>query len=181
MNGEISRNQLVELLRTLIEGKKTGTLYVRTDDNHLILIGLNSGDVVSLICGPKQGERAIPLIRSMRNGTYRLEEGATHHRRLGAQLPSSEALLAMLAEGADGHTSEHSTDWGQGALCKILANYLGPIAPLVCSEAISAAGGIESGEKLRRVIDNLALEIEDAAEAERFRGEAQQALKDLLD
>jgi len=34
MKGEITRSQLVDLLKTLVEEQRTGTVYVHTDDKY---------------------------------------------------------------------------------------------------------------------------------------------------
>ncbi|MEA3277881.1 MAG: hypothetical protein U9Q81_21875 [Pseudomonadota bacterium] len=178
MNGEITRNQLLELVKELVQQKRAGTLYVHTDDNHLIIVGVEGGNIVSLICGPKQGERAIPIVRRMKTGTYRLEDGVMTHRTSRSTLPSSETLLSLLSEEETAEVRD--TAWVQSMLCKVLAGYLGPIAPLVCKEAVSRAGGIDSSEKLQRVVENLAGEIDSLSEAERFRVQAQKELGNLL-
>jgi len=183
MKGEITRSQLVDLLKTLVEEQRTGTVYVHTDDNHLIAVGVDRGELTSLICGPKRGERAIPMIRNMRSGTFRLEDRAIPNRRGGANLPSTEVLLSMLADDADdkydnGQISDYH--WVQDVICKVLADYMGPIAPLMCRETIKAAGGIDSPDKVRRVIDELAREIDDMAEAKRFLTQTQAELGNRL-
>ena len=137
MNREITRNQLVDLLRSLIAEGRTSTLYVHTDDNHLIAIGLKSGEIVSLLCGPRQGERALPQIRAMRSGTYRLDSKVTPHRRAGTGLPSSETLLKLLTDEDD--TQGTNCDWVQKVLCNVLRDYMGPIAPVVCRDTVEAA------------------------------------------
>lgn len=174
MNGEITRNQFVDLLRSLVTEGQTKTLYVHTDDNHLIAVGIERGEIVSLICGPRQGERAIPHIQAMRSGTYRLEDKVIPHRRAGTMLPSSETLLTLLAGQDDAQVD--NCDWIQKVLCNVLRDYIGPIAPVVCRDKVEAAGGIDSPERVKRVVEALAGEIDDTAEAERFRARAQAEL-----
>lgn len=183
MNGEITRNQLIDLLRELVEKRRTSTLYVRTDDNHLIVASVERGEIVSLLCGPRKGERAIPSIRKMRTGTYRMEESVTAHRRLGANLPPSEVLFSLMLEGGNeeetdeaGGTAVSDCQWVQDVLCKMLAEYMGPIAPLVCRETVKAAGGIDSSDKVKRVVETLSQEIDNPSEAERFRSRARTEL-----
>lgn len=196
MNGETDRSGLLELLRGLVRERRTGTLYVHTDDNHLIAFGLDGGSIVSLLAGPRQGERAIPTVRAMRWGSFRLDEDIPPQRRRGCRVPSAEELLARLerdedededeawtpprpaaaAAGPRGGDAEHV----QGVLCRVLASYLGPIAPLVCKQTMTAVGGVDTADKLKRVVETLALEIEDAAEAEHFRTRARRELGSLL-
>lgn len=178
MKAEITRKQLVGLLETLVAKRQTTTLYVRTDDNHLIAIGVDRGEIVSLICGPRQGERAIPQIRKMRSGTYRLDDNATPHRRAGTSLPSSKTLLTLLS--ADDDAPSDDCDWLQDVLCNVLRDYVGPIAPVVCRDTVEAAGGVDSPEKVRWVIEELAREIDDTGEAQRFVARAQAELGNSL-
>ena len=100
MNGEITRTQLIALLRQLVDEKRTSTLYVHTDENHLIAVGVDAGEIVSLICGPKQGERAIPLVRRMGTGTFRVEDKVTARSRFGSRLPPRR-VRESLAGGID--------------------------------------------------------------------------------
>lgn len=178
MKGEITRKQLVALLESLVAKRQTTTLYVRTDDNHLIAIGVAHGEIVSLICGPRQGERAIPQIRKMRSGTYRLDDKAMPHQRAGTSLPSSKTLLSLLS--ADDDAPANDCDWLQDVLCNVLRDYVGPIAPVVCRDTVEAAGGVDSPEKVRRVVEELAREIDDANEAKRFVARAQAELGSVI-
>jgi len=167
MKGIITRTQLINLLKSLVNEQRTTTLYVRTNDNHLITFGVDRGEIVSMRCGAKRGERAIPMIRQMRAGTYRLDDEHTPLRNAGITLPPSQTLLLLLAEEDEIEASD--CEWVQDVLCKVLADYMGPIAPLVCRETVEAVGGLDSPEQVERVIDRLAREIDNSAEAERFR------------
>lgn len=170
MNGEITRSGLGDLLKTLMDARRTTTVYVRTDDNHLIAFGLDGGELVYLICGPRQGERALPMIQRMRSGTYRLDDSAGSHRRPDVRLPTREALLSLLATGDDAPVGDGGRI--EERLCKLLTRYMGPIAPLVCRQTVEAAGGLSSADKVREVVEALASEIDSPAEAERFRRDA---------
>jgi hypothetical protein len=167
MSGEITRSGLGDLLKTLMDERRSTTVYVATDDNHLIAVGLERGELVYLICGPRQGERALPMIERMRSGTYRLDDSASVHRRADVRLPTREALLSLLATGSNAPTGDG--DRMEERLCKLLTRYMGPIAPLVCRQTIEAAGGLGSTDKLRDVVEALAGEIDHPEEAERFR------------
>jgi len=177
MNDMISRSGLVDLLKTLMGQGRSSTVYVRTDDNHLIAIGVEGGAIVSLMAGPRQGERALAAVQKMRTGTYKIEPGGALQRRGG--LPSSDEVLTRIAEGG-ADAAGPDCHLIQGTLCKLLVTYLGPIAPLVCQQAVAAAGPISSGEQVRGVIDALAREIEVPAEAERFRAQASRELAHAL-
>jgi hypothetical protein len=115
----------------------------------------------------------------MGKGTYRLDDAVMRHSRPGVTLPSSDAVLSLLS---DETVTEQGgqCEWVHSVLCKVLADYMGPIAPLVCRQTVSAVGGIDSPDKVRRVVDDLAKEIDNGAEAERFRGQARKELRGLI-
>ena len=92
---------------------------------------------------------------------------APTYEHLGARPASNESLLLLLAD--DTAYDQDECDWVHDVLCKALAAYMGPVAPLVCRETISAAGGVDSPDTVRRVVDDLAAEIGNADEAESFR------------
>lgn len=119
MSTEITRNELINLIKSLIEDGHAGTIFVRTEDNRSILIGIDAGQIVSLICGSKRGEQAIPMIRDMVKGTYQLHDKVTSFEHLGARPASNESLLLLLAD--DTAYDQDECDWVHDVLCKALA------------------------------------------------------------
>jgi hypothetical protein len=180
MNQEITRDQLAALLQSQIAEKQTSTLYVHTDDNHLIAVGMEHGEIVSLTCGAKRGKRAIPLIQKMHSGTYRFDENVMPDRHATTELPTGNELLASLAGDVVEEDKPCDPDQLQATLCKVLQDHMGPMAAVVCKETIEAAGGLDSLDKIKRVIDDLAREIDDPGEANQFQVHALTELKNLL-
>ena len=182
MNEEITRDQLAALLQSQMAERQTNTLYVHTDDNHLIAVGIERGEIVSLTCGARRGKRALPLIRNMHSGTYRFDENVMPDRRATTELPTGKELLASLTDEAEDTEQGKPCDQGQlqSILCKVLQDHMGPMAALVCRETIEAAGGLDSADKVKRVIDNLAREIDDPREASQFQDRALTELKQLI-
>ena len=180
MSTEITRNQLIEKVKALVEDKRSSTVYARTDDNRSIIIGIDAGEIVSLVCGPKRGEQAIPVIRDMVKGTYQLQDKVMSFEHLGARPTSNDSLLSLLSLSSDDDSGadhdQETCDWVRDVFCKALAAYMGPIAPLVCTQTISAVGGVDSPDKVRRVVDALAAELDDAREAERFKAKVHEEL-----
>ena len=178
MKDTITRGEFVHLLKCFIDEQRTTTLYVRTDDNQLIVVGLAAGEIVSLRCGHKRGEQAIPLIRSMNEGRYRLDDASSPHRNVGITLPPNEELLLLLEEN-EATFSSSDCEWAHDALCDVLSHYMGPIAPVLCKEAIAAVGGIDSPTKVRQVVERLAREMDRGTDANRFREQVQTRLARL--
>jgi hypothetical protein len=167
---------LYHLLADLVAKRRTNTLLGKTDTNHSVMIGIRDGEIVSLICAGKRGRSAIPVIRKIESLTVRLEDTAGHPS--GADLPPTADIISALSPSA------YAQDMGQVAaspggvapdqqgegprLCELLSRYVGPIAPVICSDAIKAAGGLGNQAQRQRVILALAKEIDNEAEADLF-------------
>lgn len=175
-----------EQLAELVTSRETGTLYLKNDRNHVAIVGVRAGKVVSLVCGPRRGRSAVELIRETRTGTVRLDCGAlAFHEH---ELPSTDEILdllsplhAALAPAERGHADAPGPGTAKAAgnaqiLCNLLTEYLGPVAPLICDETICSADGLSGSRQLDQVIQGLAQEIEDPGEAREFTRRARQAL-----
>ena len=190
MSDKITYKGLIELVRTMHKRKKTGTVFVRTDDNHSVIIGVREGDIVSLSCGPRFGLEAIPLISHLKTGSYRVEDVAVDHH--AKELPSSEKILDLLSDSCApaksvepnraGHaspskTTKFNTSKAGKMLCALLQEYLGPIAPMVCEEAVLSVGEVRTLGHLHTLVDRLAQEIDAPEEAKSFTNQALEQLK----
>ncbi len=175
-------------LQKLLADNGQGTLFVRTDKNHLVIVALQEGRIVSLACGPKRGELAIPLIREMHTGDLRLDPSAIPYH--AQELPSTAHIMELLKPGV-GQTVQHQAaaapkapattplngaDRGQ-RLCALLTDYIGPVAPLVCEEKVAILGGLDNPKNAQGIVTALAGEIQDAEEARQFISRALQMLQ----
>lgn len=188
MNGRIGFTELVSLIRDLVQQRKTATVFVKTVDNHSIVIGLSEGDITSLACGLHRGLSAIPMVRKMGAGTYRLEADAPTTPSPG--LPATADLLAALEGGKTLETEVASgVEWGAGAidparvrdaLCRLMHEFIGPIAHMVCEDTEQEFGGLQDAAAVGEFINRLSREIADPAESRQFVAAAHAKLKDML-
>ena len=172
-------------LSELVSRRETGTIYLKNDANHLAIIGIRNGRIISLACGPKRGKSAVELVRHTRSCSVRVDDGAVSFHE--HELPSTAELLEQLSPMQDlGETAskqEPGASLPDGVaghaqiLCSLLTEFIGPVAPLVCEEKIVSADGLAAPEQLAQVIHKLALEIDDPEEARQFVDRAQQALQ----
>ena len=175
---------LYHLLAELVAKKRTNTLLGRTDTNHSVMIGMRGGEIVSLICAGKRGRSAIPAIREIESLTFRLDDTASQSR--GIDLPPTAEIIGALRPFADPRDAGQfaaSQDAGapdqQGdgpRLCELLSRFVGPIAPVMCSETIRAVGGLGDEAQKQRVILALAKEIDNESEAAQFVDSARKLL-----
>jgi hypothetical protein len=173
---------LYQLLTDLVAKKQTCTLFGRTDNNRAVMIGILGGEIVTLSCAGRRGGAAIPALRQVSTLTIRVDDGVAQ----GAMaLPTTAEILSDLMPTAMGgnltginpppEVAQGSR--GDGAkLCELLARFIGPIAPVLCSESIRAAGGLEGEAQKQGVILILAREIDDEAEAKQFVDSAREIL-----
>lgn len=103
------------------------------------------------------------LAREIDNSHEATEFVSTAYREL------SHLLIAAVPSAA-ATVSTPAIDERQAvkALCSIVTDYLGPVAPIVCEEKISEAGGLHDLRQLQAVIHALAQEISERNEADRF-------------
>ncbi len=167
---------LYQLLSELVAKKRTGTLLGKTDTGHSVMISVRGGEIISLICAGKRGRAAIPAIRKITSLTFRLDSAAGQAGAtdlpptadiMGALTPSSPGQEAGLSLASPGGVLPDQQGDGP-MLCELLSRFLGPIAPVMCSETIRAAGGLADDAQKQRVILMLAKEIDNEAEAAEF-------------
>jgi hypothetical protein len=174
-----------QLLGNLVAEKRTNTLLGKTDNNRSVIIGIRRGEIVSLICAGKRGRQAISAIRQIAALTFRLDDTAAPAGR--PDLPPTSEIMAALMPSAGGQDPGRpvAATSARGApgqdpdgtrLCELLSRFLGPIAPILCTETIGAAGGLDSEARKRAVILSLAKEIDNEAEAKQFVEGAQKIL-----
>lgn len=210
MSTRITHPELLSLVRDLIAQGKTATLYITTDKNHSVVIGIDGGRIVALSSGLRHGEKAIPAIREMTEGNYRIESFAVPAH--AHTLPPTQTILSLM-QGEDS-TAEEAPDPQVAAhaelpaassptmalpseplqplplafdpksahdtLCQILCDYLGPICSMICDENEEQLGGVHNPRDLEVLIDLLAREIQEPSEAEEFTNRARERLEKML-
>jgi len=193
MANSLSFNQILEVLTDLVDKRKTGTLFIHSDKNHVITFGLDKGRICALYHGPKRGRKAIAPISNVTSGTYRFE--ATGLAGLSQDLPPTPEILNLLREpqtasaaapgamatAGGGSVSPEDRERVCQELKDLLATHLGPIAGIVFDGALSSAGDFcASPEGTLEFIEKLAEDIDDASEQAQFRDSANAALRRIL-
>jgi hypothetical protein len=69
----------------------------------------------------------------------------------------------------------------KGRFCDLLANFLGPVAPLVCEEHFAALAEDTTKAQARALIGHIAAEIGDERESAEFIKEASRELAAVVD
>nr|MDQ2693997.1 hypothetical protein [Pseudomonadota bacterium] len=131
---------LVDELRRLHRQRRTGTLFIATEDNQLLRAGLQDGEIISLSFRNRRGADALNPARQIRAGRARFEPGMLMPCHGQQPLPPTPQLLDYLS-GGDAPPAAAPPVSGGGlselqrtVLEEELADAIGPMAAIVCAE-----------------------------------------------
>jgi len=187
--------ELLSELSRLCAARRTGTMFIATTDNQSARIGLQQGDIISLVFRTQRGLEAIDRIRKITAGRFTFSDTVVD-RVASADLPTTSDLLSLLAgNGAppvvsatpappapppDAAPRPGAPAQAQAAaspeLVRVqavieaeLTEFVGPIAPLLCRGHISKAAAAGSPLDLPALVEAVAREIGDRAKEDRFK------------
>ena len=192
MADSLTYTQLLEVLADLVAKKSSGTLYIRSDCNHVISFALDGGKIYAVYHGPRRGRNALSLISAISGGTYQFE--ATPLSAKPQDLPSTPEILEListpqqgraapaLGEAGGSAVSEEKRNMVCGELKRLLTEHLGPIADMVFDDAIQDIEDFcSTPERTLQLIDRLADDIEDSEETVQFREKANAVVLRLME
>lgn len=185
---------IVDMVREFCTQRRTGTVFIVSDDNRLAQVHLESGNIVALLCRGRHGKEALAGIRTMQAGRLRfdanylstdaserfdthailemlagsVQQGARAVERVAARFTAFEAepVTAKPAPAGAGEVTPVQLSTLEG----ILVQYMGPMAEIVCAEHAAQAGN------LKALIAVLADELPDKAHVAQFVREAHRML-----
>lgn len=156
--------QIMAELRKAVHSKRTGTLFVATEDNNLLRVTLADGQITSLSYRRRHGTGAVPLVRTIAGGRVRFSGGSGQGDK--SELPTTEHLLELL-DAAATPAPRIASGRTKGEMLRIIqsdfVDILGPVAHVIWEEQIGQ--GYTSIESL---IGNLAQQIPDEHQAREF-------------
>lgn len=167
--------ELIAALKSLCRESNSGTMYIATPDNQFARIVLKDGAITSLSFRTKHGAEALPLIRGIPAGRFKFSPGQV---AIDAEhsLPPHYDAIAFLSADVGPAMSAAKNGVSRAALAQApkvienaLADFLGPIASIVCEEYLLKHGTPQTSEALHHCLDVLMREIGDPAKARRFR------------
>jgi len=190
MPSSIDRSGMVALIERMIAGQQSGTLIIRDQSGHAIMIAIEEGRVISLSSSNRRGADALPGILEFESGTYSLNPLVLGHAQ--DDLPDTASLLDVLQTGAGTAPPRRAAAAPAKApaqvvnavaaqaftdrVAKMLINHLGPIGPLLCEKTLSSIGGIKSLRDAETLLHRLAEEIPEEKERQVFLLKANQLL-----
>lgn len=191
MPEQVTYKSFLRLIEDMVENRESGVLYLRTDRNRSVFVGIRNGKIETLVSGLRRGAKAIKTILDMSSGSYR-RDNATLALDSGDLPPTTEILqilkdrdaeldldeptvpLESVFEEADASIdSQHALK----ILCDLLHDYIGPVAPIICEDITQGGARLSNASELDDLIMELADEVDSDDEAREFIQRAQTSLK----
>jgi hypothetical protein len=175
--------RIVESIKQLCVQRRSGTVFLVSDDNRMAQVHLENGEIASLLCRNRRGLEALGIMRGMQQARLRFDESyiakaekdnlstqaifddlfgvasnapvAPRESAAPAAAPPSAPVQQRLALSAD----------VKATFQRVLTAYIGPMAEIVCEDHFDQAGN------LRALVQLLAGEIAAPDQAAKFRDE----------
>ena len=173
-----SFSRIVEHIKQLCSQRKTGTLFLASDENHMVQVHLESGNIVSLMHRNRRGLHALAVLTQIKNAKLRFDDGyvaSSESHDLSTQaildhLDNATPKAAQPSSAPGASASNVLTAEVRATAQRILMRYVGPMAEIVCADHF------EQATDLHALVRALADEVPDQAEAAKFSVEIAKAL-----
>ncbi|MGN6236560.1 hypothetical protein [Dyella sp.] len=180
---------LIEILRdlkALALQKSSGFFFVVTEDNHSCTIRLRSGQIEDVVFSRHRSDEAVQLLAKVPAGRARFQ--ADPAAAGAARVSLGEASLSWLMGGFEKSAATAAatpaaprlgavnvnvqglSEEQRATIERIALNYLGPIAALLCDEALGVPGSID------RALVQIASNLPARDQEDQFLAEARAAL-----
>ena len=171
--------RIVENIKQLCAQRRSGTVFLVSDDNRMAQVQLENGEIASLLCRNRRGLEALGIMRGMQNARLRFDE--TYIAKAERDNLSTQAIFDYLCgvalnaispekEAAPSAKPAMAQDMTltpdvKAVFQRIMLKYIGPMAEIVCEDHFEQAGN------MRSLVQVLASEIPGPEQAAKFRAE----------
>jgi len=189
----INFEEAISRLRQLCAAGSTGTLFLVSNKNHSINFALESGEIVGVMCHGKRGREGLEMMHDIVTVKYNFKDGLVLPLAT-PDLPSTKEILSFLdgsviampepleSQAADTVSASRGTplkigvEAAMSTMEEALAQHLGPVAGLVCTEFTKQLQSTPTQETLGVVIDGIAAKIANPRQSDTFKEQMRQAL-----
>jgi len=169
---------IVEFIKQLCAERRTGTLFMVSDENYMAQVLIDGGDIVSLMHRNRRGLDALAVLGKMKYAKFRFDDAfvaPSERHNLPTQaifdyLSGATPNIAQPVVASGSSASGVLTADVRATMQKVLMKYIGPMAEIVCADHFERATDVRTLARL------LADEIPDRAEAAKFAAEIAKAL-----
>ncbi len=175
-----------EVIR-LVEEERSGTLFVRTRDEHWGCFVFEKGAIVSLMCRGVRGSKSFKYLRDIDSCTFRFDAEAMLGND-GARLPGTRTIIAEVWKqfSLDGQYTGDNQNIGDSqnigadpyaqtatglkqVILGVAVDLLGPVGEIVCEEKFTNYGVVSGMEDVSELAARIALEFSNLEEANEFQ------------
>jgi hypothetical protein len=173
----MSKKELLSALEDLCRNRSSGMLIAVTEENHHVRIGLQKGEIVHLATHRLHGGAAVQVVVTSSYRSFNFTPGS--ELQVQQDVPATELFVNALRNGkfdeseADFSVTPEPSGIAAGTLRVIgeeLAEYLGPIAPVLVGE-------LKNEPSVKAVLQKLLKELPTPAAKEAFVGRVKSRLK----
>ncbi len=171
----VSKAQLLEQLREIVDTEETGFLTILTDTNRSVLLRFSEGKLTRLHCRSKEAGEAIQVLAEsgMVKFTY-----ASAPEDTEPELMPADSFLQLIDPGGDAGASlgggavssggAIANDPIKAQMLEIATEYIGVVADMIVDEAF------DEGRNVAEAIDYITQAIPDANQSRAFRDAAKE-------
>jgi hypothetical protein len=179
-----------QVVRGICDQARSGTLVVRTNDNHVSMVLFDKGDITGAYFGAFKGRKAIARLCISDGLTYHFDEGQPPTIRQDLLSPA-ETLAELIGEAAGATKPDTMTQTviksvgpnevvldklGLGniishILARELAKYIGPAAQGVVGNAERGALAVATHDEMLNLVNKLAADLLEPDEQAKFERE----------
>lgn len=175
MSEESIRADFGELMAALAEHcsrRRSGTLFIVTADNHAARFVLDQGEIVTCSYSVKQGHDALPLLRDIKECSYRFADDVFSAIGELPMPPTDKCLKYLRGEAARTATQRPPAGKSVAAAVAIvreeLTRLIGPVAGIILDNHVKKSGTPEDAAAVGALIDSMAGQIGNEAKARAF-------------
>lgn len=172
----LSYRQLMTELRRFCAEKRTGTMFITTTENQSARFVLRQGNIISMWFRLKGGVEALPFIKRIENGWFSFTADVVDHGDHPVLPPTRELLTSLTGEsiplGSPHSSSPINTlqlDRAQKAVESELAEFLGPMASVICREYLLGEAELGQPPDITKMIEAISKEVGDPVKEVRFK------------
>ena len=179
-------DELMGYLNQLCREKADGTLFISTDKNHSVRFELHNGYITFCNYRSKRDHDAIKLIKAVKSCKYKFIPGSSEPKDKDTArrsdlytalfektLPLPKEMKSVSTADSISPTASPPLETGTigkavETIAKELANFIGPVAKMICDEYINSIGQARSTHELIAMVESVATEIGDSAQEKQF-------------
>ena len=177
--GLLAYSALIAEIQKLSSQQGTGTVFITTDDDHLVRIVLDEGNITSLLLDNKiSGYDVISFFETINSGKLHFSKNLFETAQ-EVPLPNTDEIFQMLKtervfairSNSQGINEEKSVEIIEAIelVKRTLAEEIGPFAAIVCDEYIKDFNSVNRIADILIMIDAVSVEIDDAKAAQAFK------------